>query len=86
MSKGIVTEYPEICIFCGRQAEAEHHLIFGTAGRELSEKDGLKIPVCNNCHNMGQKLCRMHENPRNNGRIYPYYDDAVYRIDGREGE
>ena len=63
MSKGIVTEYPEICIFCGRQAEAEHHLIFGTAGRELSEKDGLKIPVCNNCHNMGQKLCRIHENP-----------------------
>ena len=43
MSKGIVTEYPEICIFCGRQAEAEHHLIFGTAGRELSERDGLKI-------------------------------------------
>lgn len=43
--------------------EAEHHLIFGTAGRELSEKDGLKIPVCNNCHNMGQKLCRIHENP-----------------------
>lgn len=63
MSKGIVTEYTEICIFCGRQAEAEHHLIFGTAGRELSEKDGLKIPVCNNCHNMGQKLCRIHENP-----------------------
>lgn len=63
MSKGIVTEYPEICIFCGRQSEAEHHLIFGTAGRELSEKDGLKIPVCNNCHNMGQKLCRIHENP-----------------------
>lgn len=25
--------------------------------------DGLKIPVCNNCHNMGQKLCRIHENP-----------------------
>lgn len=63
MSKGIVTEYSEICIFCGRQSEAEHHLIFGTAGRELSEKDGLKIPVCNNCHNMGQKLCRIHENP-----------------------
>jgi hypothetical protein len=63
VGKGIVTEYSEICIFCGRQAEAEHHLIFGTAGRELSEKDGLKIPVCNNCHNMGQKLCRIHENP-----------------------
>ena len=30
---------------------------------KLSETDGLKIPVCNNCHNMGQKLCRIHENP-----------------------
>ena len=32
--QGIVTEYNDICIFCGRQAEAEHHLIFGTAGRK----------------------------------------------------
>ena len=56
MSKSIVTEYREICFFCGRQAEGEHHLIFGTAGRELSEKDGLKVPTCNNCHNMGDKL------------------------------
>ena len=50
MSKGIVTEYPEICIFCGRQAEAEHHLIFGTAGRELSEKDNeymFQVVECN---------------------------------------
>lgn len=48
MSKSIVTEYKGICFFCGRQAEGEHHLIFGTAGRELSEKDGLKVPICNN--------------------------------------
>lgn len=63
MSEGIVTEYPEICIFCGRQAECEHHLIFGTAGRELCEKDGLKVPACNNCHNMADKLHRIHDNP-----------------------
>ena len=37
MSKGIVTDYPEICFICGRPSEAEHHLVFGTAGRELSE-------------------------------------------------
>lgn len=61
--QGIVTEYNDICIFCGRQAEAEHHLIFGTAGRELSDKDGLKVPICNNCHNMGDKLHRIHDNP-----------------------
>lgn len=50
-------------MFCGRPAECEHHLIFGTAGRELSEKDGLKVPACNRCHNMGDKLSRIHENP-----------------------
>ena len=63
MSKSIVTEYKEICFFFFIQAEGEHHLIFGTAGRELSEKDGLKVPTCNNCHNMGDKLNRVHDNP-----------------------
>lgn len=63
MGKGIVTDYPEICFICGRPSEAEHHLMFGTAGRELSEKDGLKVPVCNNCHNMGEILMRIHGNP-----------------------
>lgn len=62
MSKGIVTEYPDICIFCGRPAECEHHLIFGTASRGLSEKDGLKVPSCNNCHNMGKGDRRVHGN------------------------
>ncbi len=62
MGKGIVTEYTEVCIFCGRPAECEHHLIFGTAGRELSEKDGLKVPACNNCHNMGELVRRVHGN------------------------
>ena len=59
----ILTDYPELCAICGRQSEAEHHLVFGTAGRELSEKDGLKIPICNNCHNMGNITCRIHGNP-----------------------
>lgn len=27
MSKGIVTQHETICFICGRQAEAEHHLI-----------------------------------------------------------
>ena len=58
-----MTDYPEICFICGRPSEAEHHLVFGTAGRELSEKDGLKVPVCNNCHNMGEILMRIHGNP-----------------------
>ena len=59
MSKSIVTDYKGTCFFCGQPAEGEHHLIFGTAGRKLSEKDGLKVPTCN----MGDKLNRVHDNP-----------------------
>lgn len=63
MSKSVATEYTEMCAMCGRPSECEHHLIFGTAGRELCEKDGIKLPLCNNCHNMGEKMKRIHENP-----------------------
>lgn len=62
-SKGIVTEYSENCFICGRISEVEHHLVFGTACRELSELDRLKAPICNNCHNTGEHLKRIHGNP-----------------------
>jgi hypothetical protein len=64
MSKGIVTEYDDICFFgCGRPAECEHHLIFGNGRRELAEQDGLKVPSCNCCHNLATKpINRVHEN------------------------
>lgn len=52
-SKGIVTEYENVCFFCGRPAECEHHLLFGRGIRNLAEEDGLKVPSCNKCHNMG---------------------------------
>lgn len=60
---GIVTDSNSICFICGRSSEGQHHLVFGTAGRNLSEKDGLKVPVCNNCHNMGEVTRRIHGNP-----------------------
>ena len=56
--KSIVTKYTDICILCGRPAECEHHLIFGRGLRNLAEQDGLKVPCCNNCHNMGKE--RIH--------------------------
>lgn len=52
-TKSIVTEYDGICFFCGKPAECEHHLLFGNGIRELAEQDGLKVPMCNKCHNMG---------------------------------
>lgn len=62
MSKGIVTEYKNICFFCGAKAECEHHLLFGTGIRSLAEKDGLKVPSCHRCHNIGAINERIHEN------------------------
>lgn len=62
MNDSIVTDYPNICFFCGATAECEHHLIFGWGLRVLAEEDGLKVPSCNRCHNMGTKSERIHEN------------------------
>lgn len=85
MSKSIVTDYEEVCFFCGRQAECEHHLIFGRVNRELSEKDGLKVPICNRCHNLGDKLSRIHDNPMAE-KLSKMLGQAIYegRIGTRE--
>lgn len=58
----IVTEYTTICFFCGKPAECEHHLLFGKGIRELAEEDGIKVPICNNCHNTGRNTECVHEN------------------------
>lgn len=62
MSKGIITNYDGICFFCGRPAECEHHLLFGKGIRPLAEADGLKVPSCNQCHNLGIVSGRIHDN------------------------
>lgn len=62
-TKSIITDYDGICAFCGEPAECEHHLLFGTGIRQLAEKDGLKVPSCNNCHNMASIPERIHDNP-----------------------
>lgn len=62
MKKSIVTEYESVCFFCEAPAECEHHLLFGNGVRKLAEKDGIKVPICNRCHNMGNLLERIHDN------------------------
>lgn len=53
-----------ICPICqSAYAEAEHHLIFGTALRRLADQDGLTIKTCNNCHTMASRVTnRIHDN------------------------
>lgn len=85
MKKGIVTEYKDICFFCGAPAECEHHLLFGSGTRQLADKDGLKVPSCNKCHNMGQINERIHENPMAE-KLSKMLGQAIYegRIGTRE--
>lgn len=59
--KSMVTKYTEYCIFCGKPRQAEHHLI-GGGKKPKADKDGLTIPVCNDCHNMGKLIERIHGN------------------------
>lgn len=73
----IVTEYKDICFFCGKPAEAEHHLIFGVGLREICDNDGLKVPTCNNCHNMGEVKRRIHDNPMAE-RLSKMLGQAIY--------
>ena len=61
--KSILTEYTDYCLFCGRPTTATHHLLFGRGIRPLADRDGLTIPICDGCHNMGDKLERIHDNP-----------------------
>lgn len=60
--QSIVTEYTNICFFCGKTAESEHHLLFGKGIRPLAEEDGIKVPCCNKCHNMGRTEEKIHDN------------------------
>lgn len=38
------------CYFCGNPNTERHHLLFGRGMRALSEKYGLVIPLCRDCH------------------------------------
>ena len=62
--KSIVTTDDYACFFCGRPADCEHHLLFGKGIRDLAEEDGLKVPVCNNCHTIGTLSGRVHDNSK----------------------
>lgn len=47
----IITKYTDFCAFCGKPANGVvHHTIYGNGLRELSDKDGLVIGICDKCH------------------------------------
>ena len=48
--KSIITENECECYLCGKTDGLQLHHIFGASDRVLSEKYGLKVPLCWNCH------------------------------------
>lgn len=53
--KSIIQENKE-CLVCGTTQDIhEHHIIYGTANRKLSEKYGLKVWLCGKHHNLSNE-------------------------------
>lgn len=48
--KSIISE-DKCCYICGSTHWLEKHHIFGAANRKKSEKYGLTVYLCHNCHN-----------------------------------
>lgn len=48
----MITKYEKYCSLCGSPATEVHHLVLGTSLRKLAEQDDLKMPLCNNCHDV----------------------------------
>ncbi len=50
ISSIVTTEYHK-CFICGSERNLEcHHVFFGTGNRKLSDKYGLTVPLCPDCH------------------------------------
>ena len=42
------------CFICKKQGYTETHHIFGGSNRTKSERDGLKVDLCMDCHRTGK--------------------------------
>lgn len=50
MAKSILQEDLDTCYLCFKPATETHHVFGGYANRRLSEKYGLKVRLCHDCH------------------------------------
>ena len=48
--KSIIVTDTEHCLFCGTPYVETHHVFFGTANRQISDKYHLVVPLCNHHH------------------------------------
>ena len=50
MSKSIIQSDTKTCFFCGASTPIRHHICFGTGLRQVSEREGLWVYLCNPHH------------------------------------
>ena len=84
-TQSIVTEHEKMFFIDAAPTECYPHGVVGSGIRELAEQDGLKVPACNNCHNMGRTTERVHDNPMAE-KLSKILGQAVYeaKIGSRE--
>ncbi len=47
----LVNPEREVCALCGSQTDLEwHHVMHGTANRQIADKYGLALWLCHSCH------------------------------------
>ena len=51
--ESIITNDMEHCFICQKTPAEIHHIVFGTANRDLSDKFGLMVPLCEKHHRTG---------------------------------
>ncbi len=49
--KSVMQKDTDCCMICGSTRMLEWHHIFGAANKKNSEKYGLMVRLCHNCHN-----------------------------------
>lgn len=82
--KSILQEDLDYCFICGRNANAglEYHHIFGGADRKKSDRLGLVVRLCHECHNEPPE--GVHHNEGNNRRLQREAQQAFERLHGHD--
>lgn len=66
--KSIITSDNSHCFICGKCGNLEkHHIIYGTANRIKSERYGLTVMLCHDCHN--EPPYGVHFNKENDNKL-----------------
>jgi len=62
MKSSLVTADLDHCFVCGTTHNIqEHHVFFGVSKRKLSERYGMKVPLCIDCHTGNKGVHRNRE-------------------------